>query len=551
MLFNTASAASTPSERMRITSTGNVGIGTSSPSTKLHVNNTTGGVQVRASSDSDVSFFAVSTAADSSAFVAICNDARQWTMRVNGAESDQFQLRDSTAGANRLVVNSSGKVGIGTSSPDEILRINGGSDGDSRLRLYNQGTEMGALGSQTGYFGSGGANQLLLYGSTGLTLSSQSALLFLTGGTTERARIDTDGNLLVGGTTSPSGKAGNFVNLAAGGGFWTKSGGVSYFGTLDNQAMILATNDTERARIDSSGNFGIGTSSPSSYGKFAVVGSTTQASAFVASGTNAFSLIYATSTSGTMYLGVNGTAAGTPIDIGGISDNATYFGSRTNTVTQLVSNNTVRATIDASGNVGIGVTDPSSYSSKLNVAGTIGASAGNYLRVWESSNTTYVQMNSPSSRAIRWVNDATTEYMRLSSSGGLSVGTTADPGAGAIYATGAITAYYSDARLKTVSGKIENALDKVAKLSGVYYTNNDTAKSFGYDSDEVQVGVLAQEVEAVLPQIVKAAPFDLDENNNSKSGEHYKTVQYEKLVPLLIEAINELRAEVTALKGTI
>ena len=132
---------------------------------------------------------------------------------------------------------------------------------------------------------------------------------------------------------------------------------------------------------------------------------------------------------------------------------------------------------------------------------------------------------------------------------GLSVGTTSDPGVGAIYATGNITAFFSDNRLKTVSGKIENALDKVAKLSGVYYTFNDTAKSFGYDSDEEQVGVIAQEVEAVLPQIVKAAPFDLDENNNSKSGENYKTVQYDKLVPLLIEAINELQAKVKALEA--
>jgi hypothetical protein len=118
-----------------------------------------------------------------------------------------------------------------------------------------------------------------------------------------------------------------------------------------------------------------------------------------------------------------------------------------------------------------------------------------------------------------------------------------------ITATGNITAYYSDKRLKTVSGKIGNALDKVSKLAGVYYTGNDVAKSYGYDDTNVQIGVLAQDVESVLPEIVKPAPFDIDTNGNSKSGQNYKTVQYEKLVPLLIEAIKELQAEVNLLKG--
>jgi len=187
-------------------------------------------------------------------------------------------------------------------------------------------------------------------------------------------------------------------------------------------------------------------------------------------------------------------------------------------------------------------------------AGATGGSAIVFNGGSSAANVTGVQMWSPADKTIAWAygnGSGWTETMRVSNNGGFSVGTTSNPGAGAIYATGAITAYYSDKRLKTVSGKIENALDKVGQLSGVYYTNNDTAKSFGYDSDEVQVGVIAQEVEAVLPQIVKAAPFDLDENGNSKSGQNYKTVQYEKLTPLLIEAINELRAEVTALKGTI
>jgi len=133
--------------------------------------------------------------------------------------------------------------------------------------------------------------------------------------------------------------------------------------------------------------------------------------------------------------------------------------------------------------------------------------------------------------------------------GALSVGTTAAGAAGEIRATNNITAYYSDARLKDFKGKIGGALDKVSQLNGYYYTENAKAEEYGYNNKAMQVGVSAQEVQAVLPEIVTAAPFDLDTDNKSKSGENYMTVRYERLVPLLIEAIKELKAEVEALKG--
>jgi hypothetical protein len=132
----------------------------------------------------------------------------------------------------------------------------------------------------------------------------------------------------------------------------------------------------------------------------------------------------------------------------------------------------------------------------------------------------------------------TSEKARFSAAGGFSVGTTADPGAGAIYATGNITAYYSDDRLKTKLGRIENALDKIDTLEGFYYEANEVAQDLGYEAVR-EVGISAQSVQAVLPEVVAPAPID----------EQYLTVRYERLVPLLIEAIKELRSEIAELKG--
>jgi hypothetical protein len=120
----------------------------------------------------------------------------------------------------------------------------------------------------------------------------------------------------------------------------------------------------------------------------------------------------------------------------------------------------------------------------------------------------------------------------------LGVGTDASGTVGEIRATNEITAYYSDERLKTKLGNIENALNKVASLSGFYYEPNETAQALGYEVKK-QVGVSAQEVYKVLPEVTAPAPID----------EQYLTVHYDKLVPLLIEAIKELKAEVEALKG--
>jgi len=109
---------------------------------------------------------------------------------------------------------------------------------------------------------------------------------------------------------------------------------------------------------------------------------------------------------------------------------------------------------------------------------------------------------------------------------------------GDIRATGNITAYYSDDRLKTRLGNISNPLDKIKTLNGFQFELNEVGKSLGLSDNTVQIGVSAQEVQKILPEVVKPAPID----------DNYLTVQYERLVPLLIEGIKELTGKVENLE---
>jgi hypothetical protein len=117
--------------------------------------------------------------------------------------------------------------------------------------------------------------------------------------------------------------------------------------------------------------------------------------------------------------------------------------------------------------------------------------------------------------------------------------------------TGNVTAYSSDERLKYNVVNIPNALDKVKAINGVTYDwDLEECNKWDFYPPKSDVGVLAQQVQKVCPEAVAFAPFDRDplDGGKSKSGKEYLTVQYEKLVPLLIEAIKELKAEVDELK---
>ena len=106
---------------------------------------------------------------------------------------------------------------------------------------------------------------------------------------------------------------------------------------------------------------------------------------------------------------------------------------------------------------------------------------------------------------------------------------------GAITATSDITAFHSsDRRLKQNIIPISSAVDKVKRIGGYEFDWNNKSDFEGHD-----VGVIAQEIESVLPEVVA----------NRDSG--YKAVRYEKIVPLLIEAIKEQQLQIEELKSKL
>ena len=112
---------------------------------------------------------------------------------------------------------------------------------------------------------------------------------------------------------------------------------------------------------------------------------------------------------------------------------------------------------------------------------------------------------------------------------------------GNMYAAGDVVAFVSDIRLKANIEPIQNALDKILSLSGFTYNFNVIGEGLGFDSNVRHSGVSAQEVQKILPEAVCPAPAD----------DKYLTVKYDKLIPLLIEAIKEQNETIQKLEQRI
>jgi hypothetical protein len=260
-------------ERMRIDSVGNVGIGTSSPTQRLHTYIAAGNVYNLIESGSAASV-AVATGYKTA--------NRTWEIGQSpGLGNNFFTIFDVTAGAVRVAIDTSGNLGVGTSSPSQRLSVQGADFVGSSFNglCVTDGTERIRIGYRNGALNTGLVPAQIVTDVAELRIASRDTtagtIIFHTGtGVPERLRIDSSGNLGIG-TSSPgakltvSGTAGNGNGMMSvdGADFVRVYADTSFGSTINwsvGDALRFATSDsnfgsfTERARLDSSGNLGLG-----------------------------------------------------------------------------------------------------------------------------------------------------------------------------------------------------------------------------------------------------------------------------------------------------
>jgi hypothetical protein len=289
-------------------------------------------------------------------------------------------------------------------------------------------------------------------------------------------------------------------------------------GTDANTGIFFPAADTiafseggaESMRIDSSGNVGIGTTSPSTYSaKLAVVSSSGPANQWLVGGSSAGAYAYysnnAQTSSANAFIVGQGWATG--------SDNICFLNSNGANPLIFATTSTERFRIASSGETTF--TGFTSFTA-TNFAGKLGtASSYGY---WSNSDvTSFIQING-SSNAVPY-----RVYVAAQSNG--------------VYMAANATSWTanSDARLKNITGTFTNALADVLQIEAVKFTWKSDAEN------RPCVGLIAQSVEKVLPEAVSKGAL-----NNSEDKTEYLGVQYTEVIPLLVAAIQELNAKVEA-----
>jgi len=437
--------------------------------------------------------------------------------------------------ATPFVIDASGNVGIGTSSPDYLLTL---QTTDAAISMKDSGGTTRAYIGVAGVFGSAPTGALRLR-------SDQGGLVYGFSGT-EQLRIDTSGNLGIG-TSSPS-TYGKFV-VAGGNGntqFNVGTNGVlriagynsSYSGAalesvntaqsaylpiaINGSYTVLATGGSERLRIDSSGNVGIGTSSPSeklvvgSGGNLLLAGASTgDQSIRVGSGRsgNGYSFLDLqgdTTYSNGLRLIRNNSGANAASNIEHRGTGALQMVTQEAAPIAFFTSATERARIDSSGNLLLGTT-----------SSTIAGKTPKFI--------SYQTAAEPAAAFYANTTSATNQIIFVNPNG--EVGTINTSGSTTIYGTS------SDYRLKRDVQPMVSGLSTIVALKpSTYKWNVDSSYGEGF---------IAHELAEVIPLAVSGEKDAINKDGSIKS----QGVDYSKIVVHLVAAIQELSAKVAVLEG--
>jgi hypothetical protein len=538
------------SEQMRLDASGNVGIGTTAPtvaSGKGLAIYDSGGVarlQLRNPTTGDASTDGSSLFASGLDFGLENREAGNMLFYTNGAL--------------RQTIDSSGNVGIGAGTAQAKLDVNGATAGGAQAILARGVSDTNfQLFARVGATGSASGTSMFTFGqeyngggmSVGLNFlrgaGSTDGILALWAGNAERMRIDSSGNVGIGGTPTykldVQAVGSPVIRVAS-----TDGSGVSAYlqansnvganiGAISNHPLLLVTNSIERMRITTAGDVGIGVTPSGTY-KLEVSGSIS-ATSFTGAGTGL------TGTAASLSIGGNAATVGgfTPSQSAGVV-NRVVVADGSGYIFNNYFNGTDEGTSGTAGTVTSILTKRGDNYYRSTTAGSVATFlSGQTMNIVGSS--TSCTGNSVTATTATTANAlATGNNYQVNS---LGVGTAASGTAGEIRATNNITAFYSsDIRLKENVKVLEGALDKINAIRGVSF---DWTQAYidthggedGFFIRKHEVGVIAQEVELVLPEIVADRP------------DGYKGVQYEKLVPLLIEAVKELTAKVKELENRL
>ena len=524
MKFNTNSI-----ERMRLDSSGRLLIkNSSSTNGRLVVEDTSNQISIETGTSGDgrlhIGHF------NNGAFIGTYGD--------DGGAADFIRF-GTHSGDERMRIQSDGKVGIGTNAPGALLHVSalGASDEPTFKVSSENSTIFLRTAGSSGSFPTGGGGddgELLYLGGDfrlGVGTASKNLIFFNGSGYTERMRIDSSGNIGIG-TTNPqrllhqhvASSAANYHSFTN-----TTTGSSSTDGLLlginsseeaiiwnyENTAMEFATNGTERMRISSSGNVGIGDSNPDQK--------------LVVSGT------------GTTILKVENTDDGTAqITLGNVGSSNLGI-KQNNGETAFEIGGTEKMRIRGDG-LCIGTTTHSSSGNRLTIQST------------SAENLAHFNKNGTGNKSIlslqhgRATGSTVGNGIIFRNSGGTNVGEIE------ITNSEARTVGFSDYRMKENIADITNGINSVKNLA---------PKTFNYIHDEtkkVLTGFIAHEIQSVLPQavtgdkdaVVTQALIDSDDVLEGEVGDPiYQKVCITDLIPTLTAALKEAITKIETLETKV